>query len=175
MEAWLPPATKEPADFDAALQAALTNADAGNRVRAARFALSNSDAAFQSAAIERLYRAPQVELRQVAIAAIFQARVGRAQFPLLVREGEKNDVELANQMQGASLYVARVDEVTGGVYGSLGGVTANGSVTRSAVTFSSSISGHGAVTLSLQPADFSLQGTLRTQDGKSVLIQLPLM
>jgi hypothetical protein len=42
--------------------------------------------------------------------------------------------------------------------------------------FSSSLSGRGAVTLSLQPAeDFSLQGTLRAQDGKSVQVQLPLM
>jgi hypothetical protein len=174
---WVPPATKEGADFDSALQVATADADAGNRVRAARFALGSPDPAFQSAVIERLYRAPYPELRQTAITAIFQARTGRAQFPLTVVDAEGNDPELANQLQGASLYVTRVDEVTGGVSGILAGNNPlSGSVTRTGITFSSTLAGRGAVTLLLQPTDdFSLKGSLRTQEGKTVQVQLPLM
>ena len=176
VEIWMPPATKEPADYSTALQVALSSADAGNRVRAARFALGSADAAFQSAAIEQLYRTPHVELRQTAIIAIFQSRTARAQFPVLVVEGEGSDPELSNALQGASLYVSRVDEVTGGVVGSLTGVSLNGSITRSGVNFSTAVQNRGAVTLTLQPTDdFALSGTLRTQDGKAVRVQMPLM
>jgi hypothetical protein len=175
-EIWMPPETKEAADYSAALTVALSNADPGNRVRAARFALSNANEAFQTAAIEQLYRAPHVELRQAAITAIFQSRTARAQFPLLVEEGEGSDVDLANALQGASLYVSRVDEVTGGIVGSLAGSSLNGSITRSGINFSTSVTSRGAVTLSLQPTDdFALTGTLRTQDGKSARVRLPLM
>jgi hypothetical protein len=173
---WMPPETKEPADYNAALTVALSSPDAGNRVRAARFALSAPDAAFQAAAIERLYRAPQAELRQAAIANIFHSRSGRAQFPVLVVDAEGNDPELSNLLQGASLYVARVDEVTGGVVGTFAGAGMNGSITRSSVSFSSFVQSRIAVTLSLQPTEeFSLAGSLRTQDGKTVSIQMPLM
>jgi hypothetical protein len=176
VDVWMPPETKEPADFNNALQVATSNPDAGNRVRAARFALSSPDAAFQSAVIERLYRAPYSELRQTAIAGIFLARAGRATFPLLVVDAEGNDPALVNQLQGASLYVTRVDEVTGGVAGVFVNAGVNGSVTRTGITFSSTLADHGAVTLSLQPTDdFSLKGTLRTQDGKVAQIQMPLM
>ena len=176
LQIWMPPATREAADYTSALEVALSNADAGNRVRAARFALGNADAAFQTAAMEQFYRSPHVELRQAAISAIFQSRTGRAQFPVLVVEGEGNDPELANALQGASLYVARVDEVTGGVMGSFAGSTLNGSITRSGISFSTTLPGRGSATLSLQPTDdFALAGTLRSQDGKSVRIQLPLM
>jgi hypothetical protein len=173
---WMPPATKEPADYSAALQVALADADAGNRVRAARFALGSTDTAFQAAAIEQLYRSPQAELRQAAITTIFQTRTGRAHIPLVVVEGEGSDPELSNALQGASLYVQRVDEVTGGVVGNFAGSTLNGSITRSGINFSTTLQNRGAVSLSLQPtADFSLAGTLRTQDGKSVRVQMPLM
>ena len=173
---WMPPETREPADFGNALQVALSDADAGNRVRAARFALGSEDVAFQAAAIERLYRAPQTELRPVAISAIFKSRTGRAQFPLLVVEAEDNDPDLVNALQGASLYVSRVDEVTGGIVGSLASQGLNGSITRSSINFSTAVHNRGAVTLTLQPGDdFSLTGVLRAQDGKTVRVQLPLM
>lgn len=176
LQIWMPPATKEAADYSSALEVALSNADAGNRVRAARFALGSADAAFQSAAMEQFYRSPHVELRQAAISAIFQARAGRAQFPVLVVEGEGNDPELSNALQGASIYVSRVDEVTGGVSGTFAGHGLNGSVTRSGISFSTTLPERGSATLSLQPTDdFALAGTLRSQDGKSVRVQLPLM
>lgn len=177
VEIWMPPATKDPADYSAALQRALSDADAGNRVRAARFALGSSDAAFQSAAIEQLYRSAHVELRQAAITTIFMSRRGRSQIPLVVVvDGEGSDPELSNALQGASLYVQNVDEVTGGVGGNFAGSALNGSITRSGVNFSTTLQNRGAVTLSLQPTDdFALAGTLRTQDGKSVRVQMPLM
>jgi hypothetical protein len=176
VEIWMPPLTKDQADYTAALQVALSNADPGNRVRAARFVLASTDAAFQAAAIEQLYRSPQVELRQAAITTIFQTRTGRAQIPLVVVDGEGSDAELSNALQGASLYVQRVDEVTGGVTGTFVGNTLNGSITRSGVNFSTMLANKGAVTVSLQPTDdFALAGTLRTQDGKSVRVQMPLM
>jgi hypothetical protein len=176
VQIWMPPETKEPADYSSALEVAVSSADAGNRVRAARFALGSADATFQAAAIEQLYRSTHAELRQVAIIAIFQSRRGRSHLPLLVVEGEGSDPELVNALQGASLYVQNVDEVTGGVGGNFAGSTLNGSITRSGVNFSTAVQNRGAVTVSLQPTDdFALAGTLRTQDGKSVRVQMPLM
>ncbi len=165
------PFNPDTAAFETALNLAFSAADPSERLRNAKLAVSSTDAAFTTAAINRLYRSTDPALRQAAIVAIFTARIGGSDIPIATIAATENNAALVNALQGAVLDVSSVDPVTGAIGGELLGYYFNGTIARSTIIINRS-----GMTISVHAEDdFVLRGTAQSSSGGTARVEIPLM
>lgn len=160
------------------LDAGLATADPAGRVLAARTALEAKEGAVQAAAVERLYRTGEPQLRQLAVAHMLRERAG-ARLPLLATPTTPEAQAFANALQAGGLRIKAIDLDTGVLQGALcGGGELGGTIGRGGVTLTGACTVGEAVrsvVVLLQPTeDFRLAGEARSDSGETARVELPL-